>query len=178
MREKLTAWLGDFPRNTILLSLLEWSDSGLRVVDETRTLLYDRVLVKPHDCVSSRIFAVEHELSHGNPNSTKAAFEQALTSEACKNNIYVWIAYIQFCYEDRNLRSKAKDTFYRALRHCPWSKDIMMEAFGPLIRNMESEELKSIYAMMTSKGLRVHVDMDEFMKSSRATKSGDRQKGR
>lgn len=163
--------MGDFPRNTILLSLLEWSDSGLRVVDETRSLLYDRVLVKPHDCVSSRIFAIEHELSRGNANTTKIAYERALSSEVAKSNDRIWIAYIRFCHEQRSTRSQAKDVFYRALGHCPWSKDVMMEAFGTLIRIMGSEELKSIFAMMTSKGLRVHVDMDEFLEARRTARS-------
>jgi hypothetical protein len=173
LREQLIPWINDFPRNTILLSLFEWSDTGLRVVDETRSLLYDRVLVKPHDCIASRVFAIEHELSHGNANTTRAAFEQAVASDACKNNIQVWIAYIRFCYEQRNLRSRAKDVFYRALRHCTWSKDVMMEAFGTLVRIMESEELKSIFAMMTSKGLRVHIDLDDYLEARRAERVAD-----
>lgn len=176
LREQLSSWIDDFPRNTILLSLFEWSDAGLRVVDETRALLYDRVLIKPHDCVTSRVFAIEHELFHGNANTLRVAFEQAVASDTCKNNFQIWIAYIRFCYEQRSLRPRAKDVFYRALRHCPWSKDVMMEAFGTLVRIMESEELKSIYAMMTSKGLRVHVDMDEYLEARRAKQSGHSKK--
>lgn len=157
--------------------MLEWTDSGLRVVDETRSLLYDRVLVKPHDCISSRVFTIEHEILRGNPNTTKVAYERAVTSEVAMNNVRIWIGYIRFSYEQRSMRPQAKDVFYRALRHCPWSKDVMMEAFGTLIRIMESEELKSIFAMMTSKGLRVHVDMDEFLEARRAERSGRRAKG-
>lgn len=177
MREQLIPWIDDFPRNTILLSLLEWSDSGLRVIDETRSLLHDRVLIKPYDCLSSRAFAIEHELSHGNANTAKVAYERAVASETAKNNVGIWIAYIRFCYEQRSMRSQARDVFYRALRHCPWSKHVMMEAFGTLIRIMESEELKSIFATMTSKGLRVHVDLDEFLEARRAERSGRRGKG-
>lgn len=154
--------------------MLEWSDSGLRVIDETRSLLHDRVLIKPHDCLSSRIFAIEHELSYGNVNTTKAAYERAITSEVSKSNVHTWIAYIRFCYDQRSMRSQAKEVFYRALRHCPWSKDVMMEAYGTLVRIMESEELKSIFAMMTSKGLRVHIDLDEFLEARRAERSAGR----
>lgn len=167
MTEKLVKFIGYFPQNTILLSLLEWSDSSLRVVDETRALLYDKIIVPPNDCVSSRIFAIQHELNCGNTNTTKAAFEHAVTSDACKSSVQVWISYIRFCQSHKELRPKAKEIFYRALRHCPWSKDIMMEAFGTLIRDMESEELRSVYNTMTSKGIRIHVDMEEFMEKQR-----------
>jgi hypothetical protein len=163
MREQLVKYIGHFPRNTIFLSLLEWSDSSLRVVDETRTLLYDKAMVSPHDCVSSRIFAVEHELNRGNANTTRAAFEHAVASDASRSSVQVWISYIRFCHGQKELRPKAKDVFYRALRHCPWSKDVMMEAFGTLLEGMDDEALRSVYNTMTAKGMRLHVDMEEFL---------------
>ena len=169
MREQLIKFIGVFPRNTVFLSLLEWADSSLRVIDETRTLLYDKVMVSPLDCVSSRIFAIEHELHRGNVNTTKAAFEHAVTSDVCKSSVQVWISYIRFCQTHTELRSKTKDVLYRALRHCPWSKDVMMEAFGTLIRDIGSDELRAVYNTMTSKGMRIHVDMEEFLEKQRNT---------
>ena len=165
MRGQLTKFLAYFPRNTILLSLLEWSDSSLRVVDETRVILYDNVLVPKHDCVTSRLFAIQHEMHRGNVNSTRAAYEHAVTSDACKSSVQVWISYIRFCHVHKELRARAKDVFYRALRHCPWSKEVMMEAFVTLATDMKSEELRSVYETMTSKGLRIHVDLDEFLET-------------
>lgn len=38
-----------------------------------------------------------------------------------------------------------------------------MEAFLTLNREMDSSELKGIFETMTSKGLRIHVDLDEFL---------------
>ncbi|VUC32225.1 unnamed protein product [Clonostachys rosea] len=166
-RHWLTNFIDRFPRNTIFLSLLEWSDSSLRVVDETRNLLYDKVLVGQHDCISSRIFAIEHEIARGNVNTAKAAFEHAVTSDSCRNNPQIWIGYIRHCYGNRDLREKAKDVFYRGLRHCPWSKSVMMEAFGTLVHAMESSELKSVFDTMTSKGLRIHVDLEGYLERRR-----------
>ncbi|CAI6092078.1 unnamed protein product [Clonostachys chloroleuca] len=159
----LTNFIEQFPRNTIFLSLLEWSDSSLRVVDETRSLLYDKVLVGRQDCIGSRIFAIEHEMARGNVNTAKAAFEHAVMSDECKNNPQIWIGYIRHCYVNRELREKAKDVFYRGLRHCPWSKSVMMEAFGTLVHAMESNELKSVFDTMATKGLRIHVDLEGFL---------------
>ncbi|KAL6885075.1 NRDE-2, necessary for RNA interference domain-containing protein, partial [Trichoderma longibrachiatum] len=171
LREKLSGFIRQFPRNSVFLALFEWSDASLRVIDETRDMLHDQVLVKEHDCVSSRVFAIQHELARGNANTTKNAFENALASDACRNTPALWIYYIRFCYAQKQFRNKAKDVFYRALRHCPGSKEVMMEAFATLIRDMESEELRAVYNTMTAKGMRVHVDLEEFLEKRRAEKS-------
>ncbi|KAG6003431.1 hypothetical protein E4U21_002025 [Claviceps maximensis] len=165
LRDQLTTFLERFPRNIIFLALLEWADSSLRVIDETRQILYDRILIRGRDCITSRIFSIQHELLRGNMNSTRAAYEHALSSEACQSSVGVWLSYIRFCYQGdgREWRSKAREVFYRALRHCPWSKEVMMEAFGTVIRNMKSDELRSVYETMASKGLRVHLDLDEYV---------------
>ncbi|PTB66362.1 DUF1740-domain-containing protein [Trichoderma citrinoviride] len=167
LREKLSGFIRQFPRNSIFLALFEWSDASLRVIDETRDLLYDQVLVKEHDCVSSRVFAIQHELTRGNVNTTKSAFENALASDACRNAPALWVHYIRFCYAQKQFRNRAKDVFYRALRHCPGSKEVMMEAFATLIRDMDSEELRAVYNTMTAKGMRVHVDLEEFLERRR-----------
>ncbi|KAF4957408.1 hypothetical protein FGADI_3144 [Fusarium gaditjirri] len=161
--EQLKQFLVYFPRNTIFLSLFEWADSSLRVIDETRTLLHETVLTPAQDCLSSRVFAIHHEIERGNVNTTKAAFEHAVSSDTCKFNTSLWIHFIRFCSSCRELRPKAKDVLFRALRHCPWSKDAMMEAFLTLNIEMDSSELKGIFETMVSKGLRIHVDLEEFL---------------
>lgn len=40
-----------------------------------------------------------------------------------------------------------------------------MEAFTTLIKNMNSSELKAVFSMVTDKGLRIHVDLEEFMQA-------------
>ncbi|RFN45390.1 hypothetical protein FIE12Z_10364 [Fusarium flagelliforme] len=172
--EQLKHFLVYFPRNTMFLSLFEWADSGLRIIDETRTLLHETVLTLEQDCLSSRIFAIHHEMERGNVNTTKSAFEHAVSSDVCKFNTTLWIKFIQFCSSQRELRPKAKDILFRALRHCPWSKDVMMEAFLTLNRDMDSLELKGIFDTMTSKGLRVHVDLEEFLDKRRVERKAEK----
>ncbi|KAK2608795.1 hypothetical protein QQS21_002652 [Conoideocrella luteorostrata] len=163
LRDQLSRFLERFPRNTVFLAVIEWADSSLRVIDETRRLLYDRILIKERDCITSRIFSIQHEMSRGNTNTTQAAFEHALSSDICKFNAGLWGSYIHFCFVNKELRPNAKDVFYRALRHCPWSKEIMIEAFSTLIHDMKSDDLRSVYNTMTSKGLRVHLDLEEWV---------------
>ncbi|KAF4965184.1 hypothetical protein FSARC_6978 [Fusarium sarcochroum] len=172
--EQLKHFLAFSPRNTMFLSLFEWADSSLRVIDETRTLLHETVLTPTQDCLSSRMFAIHHEMERGNVNTTKAAFEHAVSSDACKFNTTLWVNFIRFCGSQRELRPKAKDILFRALRHCPWSKDVMMEAFLTLNRDMDSSELKGIFDTMTSKGLRVHVDLEEFLDKRRGERRGEK----
>ncbi|KEY65824.1 hypothetical protein S7711_07205 [Stachybotrys chartarum IBT 7711] len=172
MQSHIVRFIDLFPMNTIFMSLFQWADSRLRLVDETRSLITAKSLTAPWDCVSNRAFAIHHELLRGNVNATAAAFEHALTSDACKTNAWLWTAYIRFCQGHDGLRAKAKSVFYRALRHVPFSKDVMMEAFASLVRGMESDELKAVFNTMTSKDLRVHVDLDDFLAKRRGQAGG------
>ncbi|KAI1082221.1 DUF1740-domain-containing protein [Whalleya microplaca] len=167
LREQLTRYINFFPQNTIFLSLFAWREARLSIDDRVRSILDKVVLVEPHDCVSSRVFAIQHEIQTGNVHSTRAAFGHALESEACKNHPGLWVSYIRFCHDRKELRSKAKDLFYRAIQSCPWSKDVFMEAFITLVREMDSSELKSVYHTLCEKGLRVHVEMEEFVDNGR-----------
>lgn len=165
MREQLTGFAGAFPRNTVLLSLFEWADTGLRVVDETRQLLSDTALARAHDCVSSRVLAVQHELARGSASSTATAFERALASDACRRSVTLWTAYVRFCGRQRRRLGgarAARAALHRARQQCPWAKRLLMEAFATLAGDMEADELRAAYSTMVAGGMRVHVDLDEF----------------
>ena len=162
LRENLLRFIRLFPQNTMFMILFAWAESSLRIDDPVRDVLRRTVLVEPEDCLSSRIFAIYHENQVGNAHSTRAAFENALESEACSGSVALWISYIRFCYSRKELRHKTKDVFYRAVGSCPWSKELAMEAFTTLVKVMESSELRAVFNTMTSKGLRVHVDLEDF----------------
>jgi hypothetical protein len=106
---------------------------------------------------------LRYELQVGNVHSIKAAFESAVESEACRGNSHLWTYYIRFCHSREETRSKTKEVFYRAIAACPSSKRLYMEAFTTLIRDMSSSELKAVFSTLVSKGLRVHVDLDDFI---------------
>ncbi|KAI8966202.1 DUF1740-domain-containing protein [Daldinia sp. FL1419] len=163
LREQLEKYINFFPNNTIFLSLYAWREARLSIDDRVRSILDKAVLVEPHDCISSRVFAIRYESRTGNVHSTRAAFEHAFESEACKNHPGLWISYIRFCHSRKELRSKAKGVFYRAIQCCPWSKEVFMEAFITLVRDMDSSELRSVYNTLSEKGLRVHADMEVFV---------------
>lgn len=164
LREQLHKFIGLFPTNTIFLTLFAWADTSLLLKDPVRTLLRTHVLTKSNDCLTSRLFAIQHEMySFGSVHSVRTAFERALDGVTCAGNVGLWLSYVRFCARNRKeLRGKAKEVYYRAIGACPWSKELAMEAFGTLVREMESNELRAVWNTMTMKGLRMCVDLDEF----------------
>ncbi|TPX09783.1 uncharacterized protein E0L32_008974 [Thyridium curvatum] len=174
LREKLRGFVRLFPRNTVFLSLFAWAESGsaaaaLRIDDPVREVLRGVALSGPHDCLSTRAFAIRHELRAGNAHSARAAFERALRSDALGHAgggggvPSLWRDYVRFCYGSRELRGRAKDVFYRAVHACPWSKQLVMEAFSTVVRDMDSSELRAVFNTITERGLRVHVELGEFV---------------
>lgn len=164
IREQLHTFATLFPTNTIFLALFAWADTTLLLNDPVRALLRTHTLTKPHDRLTSRLFALQHELHTGSVHSVRTGFERALESDACRGSAALWLAYVRFCgLHRKELRGKAKDVYYRALSACPWDKELAMEAFAAsLLRDMESGELRAVWNTMSSKGLRMCVDLDEF----------------
>ncbi|KAK7737726.1 hypothetical protein SLS53_006345 [Cytospora paraplurivora] len=163
LRDQVRSFILLFPTNTIFLNLFAWADTSLLINDPVRETLRTLVLKDPYDCVSNRIFAILHEMDVGTVHSARTAFDQALDSDACRGNTGLWLSYIRFCQQHRReLKGKAKDVYYMAIRNCSWSKELAMEAFTTLLRDMESSELRAVLNTMTAKGLRIRVDFEEF----------------
>ncbi|KGQ12616.1 hypothetical protein BBAD15_g1645 [Beauveria bassiana D1-5] len=158
---------GSGPQAPAELSLQHHSALGARVVRRRRQLLRDQA--PRADSVGARFFAVQHELARGNAHTAQAAFEQAVGGDTCRASATLWAWYVRFAHAHRRqLRRGGKgavDVLYRALRHCPWAKSVFMEAFTTLTGDLASDELRCVYGMMTAKGLRVHVELDEVVAS-------------
>ncbi|KAJ0341488.1 hypothetical protein COL922a_002202 [Colletotrichum nupharicola] len=163
LRDQLAHCIDLFPRNTIFLTLFAWASTIFGIDDPVRDILRKVTLTDANDCIGSRMFAIRYELLKGNVHSTQAAFERALDTPACRSNPEFWRCYIKFSYARKQFRHKAKEVFFRGLRHCPWSKDLALEAYTTLINVMDEFELRSVFNTMTSKGLRIHVDLEEFV---------------
>lgn len=174
LREQLRGFLSLFPSNTIFLSLFAWADTMVVINDPVRELLRTHVLARAHDCLSSRLFAIRHEMRAGSAHSVRVAFERALDADGAGHGCAgLWRSYVRFCAGNkRGLRGGAggsglaKEVYFRAIAACPWSKALAMEAFTTLVGDgaghLDSGELQSVWVTMADKGLRVHVDVEEF----------------
>ncbi|PHH64694.1 hypothetical protein CDD81_4135 [Ophiocordyceps australis] len=155
LREQFSFFIDAFPQNTMFLRLFAWADTGIRVIDETRQLLHDKVFVAKAS-VTSHAFAIEHELERGRVHAAQGAFEQALMGEA-SSCATLWRSYLRFCQAHVSEASGGRQVAFRALKHCPWAKGVALDA----IKTMADEaEAKIIYDAMAAKGLRIHTDLE------------------
>ena len=96
----------------------------------------------------------------------------------------IWKLYIIFeVYHTQDIGA-AKAVFYRAIRACPWSKQLFMLAFQHLqdekvhriIQGKSKssgfifEDLYSLYRTMTEKQLRIHVDIEDKIQNALANR--------
>jgi hypothetical protein len=147
--------------------------------------------------ITTHLFSIYTELTRplyagSTLHSARAAFERAIgdqnqstssTSTSTSNSsITLWTLYI-YLELSRNEFSRAKSVFYRAMRACPWSKDILMLAFTHLrddiVRaqtekansgnnavnpqkgeGMNFHELRHVYNVLVEKELRIHIDIE------------------
>ena len=160
LRQSLTSFLTFFPQNTIFLSLYTFNESRLRIENRVRTILNSTILVPENDTLVSRTFAIDYEIAHGTIHAARSAFEHALSSTACMGSVSIWKLYIMFCA--KHFQSRVKDVWYRALRACPWAKDLYITGFANISPLLEFEELKGTWKVMGEKDLRVHVDLEDI----------------
>ena len=161
IREHLTRFLNLFPQNTTFLSLYTWNESRLRIDNRVRNILRSTILTTGSDTLTSRLFAIQYEIRHGTIHSTRSVFEHALSSSSSKCSAGLWKFYIIYCLETPQFRTQAKDVWYRAIRACPWAKELYLMGFETLSDMLPFSELKSIWRVMGEKDLRVHVDLEE-----------------
>ncbi|KAK4180065.1 NRDE-2, necessary for RNA interference-domain-containing protein [Triangularia setosa] len=164
----LTTYLKLFPSNTIFLSLLAWAQPPLLINDPVRSFLQDVALPPKHDCLSTRRWAIMYEVNNGTAHSTKAAFETALTEseDVCKGSAELWRGYVKFCaaVANKEVRRGGKGVFYRGIANCSWDKELYLTAFDEGVMGMNSgEELRAVVGTLVGKGVRVGVDLEEFL---------------
>ncbi|THC97182.1 hypothetical protein EYZ11_003347 [Aspergillus tanneri] len=194
-----------FPHNTMFLSLFAWNESRIRIEERVRDTLRDITTKPQTSAnltltsaeaqvpVTSHLFSIYTELSRpvyagSTSHSVRAAFEKAITgqdtlpssttssssSSNARSNLTLWKLYLLFELSHNNIH-RAKDVFYRGMRACPWSKELIMLAFSHLRTDsiqerysgsswngegMGFDELRRVYNVLVEKELRVHVDIE------------------
>ncbi|OGM50073.1 hypothetical protein ABOM_001375 [Aspergillus bombycis] len=201
IRALLTDSISLFPHNTIFLSLFAWNESRFRIEERVRDTIMD-ITTKAHNRadqilttqvpITSHLFSIFTELNRpmyagSTPHSVRAAFEKAIgdkdpstsahhnTISTARSNLTLWKLYILFELSQHDI-NRAKDVFYRGMRVCPWSKELIMLAFSHLRADIVRElhpsasrkgdgmnffELRSVYNVLIEKELRVHVDIED-----------------
>lgn len=123
----------------------------------------------------------------GNVHYVRAAFEKALGEQSdslrhghgknevqtssgddsARSNITIWKLYVLFELDRAQDIKAAKAVFYRAIRACPWSKELVMLAFerlGSEENGMSFDEHRGMYNILNEKELRLHVSIANELK--------------
>ncbi|KAL2814570.1 NRDE-2, necessary for RNA interference-domain-containing protein [Aspergillus cavernicola] len=208
IRTILTESITLFPHNTIFLSLFAWNESRFRIEERVRDIMRDITTSSQHQSsltttpvqipITSHLFSIYTELTRptyagSTLHSARAAFEKAIgglpsskttsSSSSSSSSITLWKLYILFELSQQDI-TRAKTVFYRAMRACPWSKDILMLAFSHLREDVVAEqqhgdtgagagasrqgrgqgmnfhELRHVYNVLVEKELRIHIDIE------------------
>ncbi|KAL8770927.1 MAG: hypothetical protein Q9209_003578 [Squamulea sp. 1 TL-2023] len=176
IRSSLTESITAFPHNTIFLSLYAWNESRFRIDDRVRGIMRDIIVSSnklnntnkqqnhnddESDHISTHFFAVYTDMQRGtlqgsNQSAVRGTFERALSDAAAAHSAGLWKWYFLYEYRNKDLK-RAREVYYRAVRACPWAKEIYMLGFEYLSEEMPEGELRGIYDMMVERELRIHL---------------------
>ncbi|PYH46922.1 uncharacterized protein BP01DRAFT_355327, partial [Aspergillus saccharolyticus JOP 1030-1] len=180
------------------------STSATRTTTTTKNPTDPYNLSAPPIPITTHLFSIYTELSRpifagSTSHSVRAAFEGAIaddsttasphqtssssststiastSSSSARSNPSTWKLYILFELSLHEIQ-RAKEIFYRGMRACPWSKELIMLAFTHLRADVVREnhpadarkgegmgfdELRHVYNVLVEKELRIHVDIEQ-----------------
>lgn len=198
IRSLLMESISTFPHNTMFLSLFAWNESRFRIEERVRDIVRDittesrtsHTSTLQQVPITSHLFSIYTEMirpvyAGSTAHSVRAAFEKAIgehdasaqhnTLSTAGSSLSLWKLYILFELSHHNIQ-RAKDVFYRGMRACPWSKELIMLAFSHLRADvvesrhpassrrgdgMGFDELRRVYNVLVEKELRIHVDIED-----------------
>ncbi|KAI9313832.1 NRDE-2, necessary for RNA interference-domain-containing protein [Dichotomocladium elegans] len=152
-----------FPNNTVFIALFVWN--------ETRTKIYNRVRnvftssLKSGANIILWLSAIRTELHRCYPydaNLVRSLFESAIESVSTRASVLIWRLYIDHEVRTKNLE-RAKALYYRAVRACPWSKELYLLGIQALSRSLTEKELHEIVSLMMEKEIRLRCPIDDAL---------------
>ncbi|KAL4892728.1 NRDE-2, necessary for RNA interference-domain-containing protein [Aspergillus ambiguus] len=199
IRALLAESISSFPHNTMFLCLFAWNESRFRIEERVRDIVKGITTESRNNHgsnmvqvpITSHLFSIYTEMTRpvyagSTVHSVRSVFEKAIgeydasaaqnhTLSTTGSNLSLWKLYILFELSHHNIQ-RAKDVFYRAMRSCPWSKELIMLAFTHLRADvveshhptssrkgdgMGFDELRRVYNVLVEKELRIHVDIED-----------------
>ncbi|MCJ1277067.1 hypothetical protein MMC21_004876 [Puttea exsequens] len=156
-----------FPHNTLFLSLYAWNEARFRIDDRVRSILKKVALAgkgleEQQTSVQPHFFAIWTELHRSigfgsNTSTIRSTFERAVGSGGGAHCAEIWKLYFFFELSREESRA-AKTIFWRALRVCPWVKDLYLLAFTFLGDVFTDDDLAEVYQLLNKRELRLRVE--------------------
>ncbi|QSL65394.1 hypothetical protein MERGE_002704 [Pneumocystis wakefieldiae] len=163
IQDRARTALSKFPNNCMFLSIFIWSEAKSFL--KTKIYHYFEKNIFKAEKSSYIVFlsAIWAELyinSYSiNTHAIRSLFERAVENQETKSDLIVWKLYIQFEIQYGTLE-KGKSIFYRAIRDCPWSKNLILLSFNELRSQFNSEELNKLYNTMIEREFRISIDLE------------------
>ncbi|GAA5865509.1 hypothetical protein JCM8547_001271 [Rhodosporidiobolus lusitaniae] len=167
LRDLLERALKEFKNNSLFLSLYYHNELRMKIQGRFRRTM-EEVVLKEKDATSEgwlfAIFAGLHLNVRGiNVYAVRNLFDRALENPKTRSSASLWTLYIDFEVRNGELQ-RAKSLIYRALRECPWCKELYLRPFSPSLRSVyRSGELRDFHHLLLEKGIRLRVDFDPFL---------------
>ncbi|RHZ61356.1 hypothetical protein Glove_348g24 [Diversispora epigaea] len=163
LREVLDRALKLFPNNTIFLFLYFREETRGRIPLGLQKFLKESLKKIPtHILWTVAIYDELHRQQPYNIDRIRSLFYKSLECFTTKNSISLWSLFIHFEINHGELY-RAKTLYYRAIRECPWSKDLYMIAFRELKSQFKTEELDEIMNVILEKEIRIRIPIENFI---------------
>jgi hypothetical protein len=124
LRSLLETALETFPQNSAFLGLYAWNEGRTKIENRVRTVVRNVVLKEGRETVAGWLFAVWTEMrvsQHYSAHAIRSLFERAVSCHRTLANPQLWMMFVEFELQHKQY-SRAKETLYRGIRNCPWSK--------------------------------------------------------
>ncbi|KAH7928477.1 DUF1740-domain-containing protein [Leucogyrophana mollusca] len=179
LRDRLQVAIEACPNNTIILGMFLEGEKGHGVWGRVRALLGQNTLDvgAKEKGVARRVAEVwvagwEKGRWDSEIERTRSGLAAAVESERTRGSPVIWRVILEFEIRVGQLR-KAKSLLYRAVGECPYVKDLYLLAFGPLRSVFDAHELDGFVDMMAERGLRMRMDLDEYLDDGQRVSEGD-----
>ncbi|KAI7885758.1 DUF1740-domain-containing protein [Lichtheimia hyalospora FSU 10163] len=163
MRVLLERALALFPNNTIFISLHVWNETRTKIYNRVRKFFTQALDGEPN--VMLWLSAIRSELHRHHPydiNLVRSLFESAVDNAGTRASILVWKLYIEHEIRCKNM-DRAKSLYYRAVRACPWSKELYLLGIRVLSRQLSEKELHEMVSLMMEKEIRMRCTIDDTL---------------
>ncbi|CAO3613577.1 unnamed protein product [Cunninghamella blakesleeana] len=150
-----------FPNNTILLGVHMWNESRTWFYNRVQ-LVFTKSLEKEPNVILwlSYIYFQLHRRKPYDANLVRTIFEESVSHPSTRSSILLWRLYIEHEIRLENYE-KAKLVLYRAIRECPWSKDLFMTGFKLLSDSFTTKELLDMTSLIMEKDIRTRIMIDQ-----------------
>ncbi|KTW31513.1 hypothetical protein T552_00155 [Pneumocystis carinii B80] len=163
IQDRARSALSKFPNNCIFLSIFIWSEAKSLLKTKIYHYFEKNIFKAVQSSYIVFLSAIWSELYINpyniNTHAIRSLFERAVENQETKSDLIIWKLYIQFEIQHGTLE-KGKAIFYRAIRDCPWSKNLILIAFNELRSQFNSEELTKLYNTMIEREFRISIDLE------------------